>query len=228
VREALGGVVPKIVDRDARRREIVDAYLRVVARDGVEQATSRALAAELRVSTGALWHYFADFDEVLVQAYGLVLARTTDRIAERSAGLRGLPALIAMLTELLPLSKETEDEASAVVSIWGRVPHNPSLGECHATFEHQWREQIRAHLADATDLGQLVQRVPLRALADVVFVVAAGLQVERVVSEAITDAGRQWGLVAAVLAPWMTDDGHAAHGLPVDTRDLDEQRSAAS
>ena len=215
--------MPRIVDREARRREVVEAYLRVVARDGVEQATSRALAAELRVSTGALWHYFADFDEVLVQAYALVLARTTDRIAERSAGLRGLPALTAMLTDLLPLSKETEDEASAVVSIWGRVPHNPALGECHATFERRWREQIRTHLADATDLGQLVRHAPLSALADVVFVVAAGLQVERVVSEAITDAGRQWRLVAAVLAPWLTEDGHAIHGLPVDTRDLDER-----
>jgi hypothetical protein len=29
--------------------------------------------------------------------------------------------------------------------------------------------------------------------------------------------------VAAVLAPWMTDDGHAAHGLPVDTTDLDDR-----
>jgi AcrR family transcriptional regulator len=190
----------------------------------VEQATSRALAAELGVSTGALWHYFADFHEVLVQAYGLVLARTTDRIAERSAGLRGLPALVAMLTELLPLSEETEAEASAVVSIWGRVPHNPSLGECHAKFEHQWREQIRTHLADATAHGQLDQGVPLSALADVVFVVAAGLQVEHVVSEAITDASRQWRLVAAVLAPWLTEDGHSAHGLPVDSRDLDGRR----
>ena len=215
--------MPKIVDREARRRETVEAYLRLVARDGVEQATSRAVAAELGVSTGALWHYFADFDEVLVQAYGLVLARTSERIAERSAGLRGLPALTAMLTDLLPLSKETEDEAAAVVSIWGRVPHNDSLAECHARFEQQWRDQIRTHLADATELGQLVGTAPLSALADVVFVVAAGLQVERVVSEAITDAGRQWRLVAAVLAPWMTQDGHSAHGLPVDTCDLDER-----
>ena len=215
--------MPKIVDREARRREIVEAYLRVVGRDGVEQATSRALAAELRVSTGALWHYFTDFDQVLVQAYALVCARTMERIAERRSGLRGLPALTAMLTELLPLAKETEDEASVIVSFWGRVPHNPSLGECHAKFEHEWREQIRTHLADATDLGQLVDRAPLSALADVVFVLAAGLQVEHVVSEAITDATRQWRLVAAVLAPWMTRDGHAAHGLPVDTRDLAEQ-----
>lgn len=215
--------MPKIVDREARRREIAAAYLRVVARDGMEQATSRALAAELRMSSGALWRYFAGFDEVLVQAYGLVVARTSERIAERSSGLRGLPALTAMLTDLLPFSKETADEASVIVSFWGRVPHNRTLGECHAKFEHEWREQIRMHLADATDLGHLVHRAPLSALADVVFVVAAGLQVEHVLSEAMTDAARQWRLVAAVLAPWMTEDGHSAHLLPVDTRDLDER-----
>ena len=78
-------------------------------------------------------------------------------------------------------------------------------------------------LADATELGQLVRRAPVNALADVVFVVAAGLQVERVVSEASTDAERQWRLVAAVLAPWMTDAGHSSHALPVDSRALDRR-----
>jgi AcrR family transcriptional regulator len=198
----------------------VEAYLRVVAREGMEQATSRALAGEVGMSSGALWHYFAGFDEVLVQAYALIVDRTIARIAERASGVRGLPALTRTLTELFPLEDVTEAEAAVIVSFWGRVPHNRALGECHAKFEHEWRELLREHLDVATSLGQLSPLTPLTAVADALYVVAAGLQVEHVVSAAITDAARQWGLVAALLAPWLTDEGHEAHAMPVDTRAL--------
>lgn len=206
--------MPKIVDRDIRRREIVDAYLRLVARDGMAQASTRALASELRISTGALWHYFTDFDEVLLLAYGQVFARTSDRIVEGCSGRRGLFALTAMLTELLPLTKVTQDEAAVVVSFWGRVPYDLALGECHAAFESEWRERLRECLAEAVEEGQLIPGTPLTAVADVVFVLAAGLQVEYVVRTELTDAERQWRLMAAVIAPWMTESGHDAGAIP--------------
>ena len=94
----------------------------------LEQATSRALAAELRCPPERSG-YGVDFDEVLVQAYGIVFGRTSDRIAERSSGCvacrRSPPC--SRTCSLCP--RERRDEASVVVSFWGRVPHNRSLGE---------------------------------------------------------------------------------------------------
>ena len=46
------GVVPKIVDWDARRDEILDATWRVIARDGLVNTTVRAIAREAGCSQG--------------------------------------------------------------------------------------------------------------------------------------------------------------------------------
>ena len=43
--------MPKIVDWDARRDEILSATWRVIARDGIARATIRAIAREDRKST---------------------------------------------------------------------------------------------------------------------------------------------------------------------------------
>ena len=45
--------MPKIVDHDARRRELVEIASQVIAKNGVEGATLRELAAEAGFSNGA-------------------------------------------------------------------------------------------------------------------------------------------------------------------------------
>jgi len=57
--------MPKIVDWDARRDEILAATWRVIARDGIARATIRAIAREAGCSRGILAHYFDDKADIL-------------------------------------------------------------------------------------------------------------------------------------------------------------------
>lgn len=50
------------------RDAILEATLRVIAREGVGAATARAVAAEAGVSPGTVSHHFASVDELLVAA----------------------------------------------------------------------------------------------------------------------------------------------------------------
>lgn len=51
--------MPKIVDHEERRQQIVDTFLTLVERGrGLDAASSRALAAELGISNSLLWRYF--------------------------------------------------------------------------------------------------------------------------------------------------------------------------
>ena len=54
-----GDLVPKIVDHERRRQELVEAAWRVINRIGLEHTTIREIATESGYSTGALAHYFA-------------------------------------------------------------------------------------------------------------------------------------------------------------------------
>jgi len=194
--------VPKIVDRSARRTEIVDAYLTIVARDGTAAATSRAVAAELGVATGALWHYFSGFDEVLLAAFQRMYDNTTTRIADGTAGLTGMAAVEVALREMLPLDATTQQEATVVVAFFGRVASQPALGRVVTEVEDDWRSTLTGHLHEAIDAGELRPGIPVADIVDTLLALVAAEQIEHVVRTSIGAPARQWTLVQHALAPY--------------------------
>ena len=206
--------MPPRIDRTTRRRQVVDAYLTLVARDGIVTASTRALAAEMGVSTGSLWHWFDDVDEVLQEAFELVFQRTDERIAQARSGLRGLPALAATLGEILPLTKETTDEARVVVAFWGRAASSAALVTIHQRVMRGWLSEFVAHLDEARDDGTLLQDTPVALVADLLLVLILGHQAGRVLDEPAARPGRQWELVHGVLQPWAVAALTGLPGLP--------------
>lgn len=194
--------MPKIVDKEARRLEILECYLGLVAREGMQRSTSRRLAEELGVATGALWHYFANFEEMLSTAFRLVFERTNERIARATDGRRGLDALHRMIAQIHPLEKTSHDEALVVVSFWGRVATHPSYSDDQRFIERQWHAAYIAHLSEAVTDGELAAGTPVGPLADTLVVLAVGYQVEHVLSTPLASPDAQLRVVDALLAPW--------------------------
>lgn len=116
--------MPDTADRrrakgERRRRELLDATLRVVARSGTTGVTQRAVAAEAGVPPSAVMYYFASVDELLVAALTAVNDRYVDRLravgtrAELVEVVRGWAAQDRALTvaeyELLLLAARRDD-----------------------------------------------------------------------------------------------------------------------
>jgi AcrR family transcriptional regulator len=112
---------PKDVDHDARREELIEAVWRVVARDGLEGATIRGMARETGWSVGALAHYFADKDDILVSALRLAYERIAARWERKLTGLTGLAALRELVLDNLPLDDERELETKFLMNYWSRA-----------------------------------------------------------------------------------------------------------
>lgn len=199
--------MPKVVDRDERRRQIVDAYLRIVSRSGVAAATSRALAAEAGISTGALWHYFDGFGDVVRDAFQRVYGQTNERIAAAADGVRGLAALDAMALDILPHDARTRDEATVVVSFWGLLPAHESFREQSRTVEAEWGRQVSGHLREAVEDGELVTDTPIAPLTDTLLAVFEALQLREVQGSPAAQPARQRAIVDHLLAPWRASRG---------------------
>ena len=141
--------MPKIVDWDARRDEILSATWRVIARDGITGATIRAIAREADCSRGILAHYFDDKADILGSALVMSHRRVVARMEARAAGLTGLDALRVIMLEALPLDDQRDLEAQIEISFWGRALGNPELRRLqHAEFD-RFAERLRGHLAQA-------------------------------------------------------------------------------
>jgi AcrR family transcriptional regulator len=113
--------MPKEVDHEARREELLEAVWRVIARDGIEGATIRTIAKETGWSTGVLAHYFGDKDDIIVSALRLAYERIAARWDAKLEGLTGINALYELVIDNLPLDDERELETKLLMNYWSRV-----------------------------------------------------------------------------------------------------------
>lgn len=79
--------MPKIVDHDARRGQIVDAMIRVAARTGLHTVTMRSVAAEAGVSVALIQYYFGDKAELVHAGLAHLERRSVERWQARLADL---------------------------------------------------------------------------------------------------------------------------------------------
>lgn len=192
--------MPRVVDHDERRRQIAEALLVVAARDGHENVSSRAVAKELGVATGSLWHYFDGFDDVIRAAAAEVTRRTDQRIAEATAGLRGLALLDALMREVLPVDERTRTEAHVVVGFWGRLATLAPTADAGAPTLATWQDSIRAALDQAIDDGELVPATPTAAVMALLRSITYGQQVVEVTEP--QDADAHLAVLDSILGPW--------------------------
>src|SRR5581483_2487534 len=108
--------MPKIVDSDAKRDELLSATWRVIARDGIAKATIRAIAREANCSRGILAHYFDDKADILGAALVMSHRRVAARMDAATTGLAGLKALRVVMLDALPLDAQRDLEAQIEIS----------------------------------------------------------------------------------------------------------------
>jgi AcrR family transcriptional regulator len=192
--------MPKIVDWDARRDEILSATWRVIARDGIARATIRSIAQEAGCSRGILAHYFDDKADILGSALLMSHRRVIARMDAATARLAGLAALRVVMLEALPLDGQRDLEAQIEISFWGRALGNPVLRELQHTEFDGLLDRLRRHLREAADRAELRPGVDLELAAHQLVILIDGVSAERVLYPDRVGPGRQRQLLDELLA----------------------------
>ena len=130
--------MPKVVNEEARRRSIADAALALIAKDGLESATFRAIAKERGLSLGAIQHSFEDQAQLRQCVVSRFIQQVEDRLialdenmAQRPSGCPNrFEAVVSLLFELLPLDESRRAEAR----IWEAFAHASIMDERIAPF----------------------------------------------------------------------------------------------
>lgn len=109
--------MPKVVDHETRKRELADALLRVVVRDGFDAVSIRAVAEEAGCSVRPVQYYFDDKAQLLAIAHARVSERMAALVthAVRTLGNRPRPRAVvrALAHAFLPTTDEARDAVIA-------------------------------------------------------------------------------------------------------------------
>src|SRR5215471_1833718 len=191
--------MPKIVNWDAKRDEILSATWRVIARDGISKATISAIAREAGCSRGILAHYFDGKADILGSALILSHRRVGARMDAAAAGLAGLDALREVMLEALPLDERRDLEAQIEISFWGRALGTAELRDLQHTEFDRLCARLRRHLAEARDRGELAGGVDLDLATHQLVVLIDGVSAERVLYPGRVAPARQVEMLDALL-----------------------------
>jgi AcrR family transcriptional regulator len=192
--------VPKLVDRDAKRREILEVTWRLMATQGADAATMREIARAAGYANGALAYYFANKDALIEAAFGYVFDRTNERIQAAVEGKRGLRALRAFLVEVLPTTELTLLEARIVLPFWSRTVTDERLARISDEAMQTWRRDLCALLAQGREDGDVTVTTPDDVLVEQLLAMAMGLQVIALLPTSPTPAGTQLRMLDDALA----------------------------
>jgi len=107
--------LPKLGMGPIRREQICRAAAAVIAREGFAGSTMRMVAEEAGVSTGMLNHYFANRQDLLMQALVFVSERTQARYRR---ALEGIPPGIERLNALLDTALSGDAEMTETWRVW--------------------------------------------------------------------------------------------------------------
>jgi AcrR family transcriptional regulator len=146
--------VPKIVDAEARRQEVVHAVFRIIASDGLERASLREVADEAGLAVGSVRHYFASSDELLAFSFGAVIDRIAGRLEAALSAVEAEPpgsqeqhvAVLNLLGQFLPLDEELAVDAC----VWMAFRHAARIKPVLAA------EAERSHRTVAAVVGRLI------------------------------------------------------------------------
>ena len=130
--------MPRVVNHEERREEIAEAAWRVIEREGLAGADLREIAREAGHTTGVITHYFRDKRELMTFAFGLLVDRSTARMARASAEA----GLAEALAQVLPLDNERRRETAVWLALVGASLTDPQLAEGLRLRYRQAREAM--------------------------------------------------------------------------------------
>lgn len=126
--------MPRRVNHQERRQEILEAVTRITVKGGIASATFREIAGEAGMSVRLIQYYFGSKADVLLATQqhvaALATARLTDRV--RQAGDAPRDVLHAVLTSFVPTDEESRTTMLMFVALHTASLTDPTLFRAEA------------------------------------------------------------------------------------------------
>jgi TetR/AcrR family transcriptional repressor of bet genes len=192
--------MPKIVDHEERRAELCAAVWRLASREGLEAVTVRGVAEEAGWSTGAVVHYFADKEDLLLSAFQTVADRVSWRLEKLEAETREpLELTRAWLVEGLPLDGDRRAEVRVWFALLGLALTRPALARAQRLTYRAWRGRVTELLRQAQNAEAVRADVDCPAAATALVALVDGLAIQATFEPRAVSGARAVELVDAHL-----------------------------
>ncbi len=147
--------MPKIVDHDERRRIIVEALWRVVARDGAHEVSVRHVAAEAGMPKSSIGHYVGTMPQLLGLAIDQLVEINTDHIMTLDLLELDVDKVTETLYTLVPVTPEQRHRSGVWLLLISQAGADPEFAEVLHRLNASIDEGLRELLGGMARQGLL-------------------------------------------------------------------------
>lgn len=186
-----------------RKKQVIDAAIRCLIERGYANFSVKDIAEEAGVSTGILYHYFENKDDIMVQVLKETFSRTDETVRRTVEAKPAAEDILKTYLQFVGKMVESDPLTYQIsMNYLGQVMYSDSLRGVMSKFFGNMRRYSASTLGRIVDSGQKgVDGQRLQAISAVLIGASLGLGIQQLVDE----DGVDLNLCTEVLYEMLTD-----------------------
>lgn len=165
-----------MIKGDLRRKQIVDAVLKILSTEGWDQLTVRHVAEESKVSTGAMPHFLGTKQEMVTAAIRHQIHVGQKNIRSKISGtVSPKEKIYRWVDTVVQPDADVNPNWGFWLCMWGRVPFDPGLRRDLAPVYNSHASMLGQMIADGVADKQFKQDIDVDDTADQLVALVDGL-----------------------------------------------------
>lgn len=162
--------MPKLGMKEIRREEVIEATKRCLARKGSVNLSIKSIAKEAGLSTGIIYHYFENKEELLLKVIKEAFASSHQDVMEAVEPLDSpREKLFRHIDSINSVPTHNPDFYTVLLNYLGQAPANPELQRIIEKFFANLRTYVGRYLGQGVAAGQFdpdkVKDLPVLVIA---------------------------------------------------------------
>lgn len=162
------------VDHEQRRQEVAVAAAHVIARDGLEGLTTRALAKEMGCSIGVLSHYFNSKEDIVIAALNWADQRIDQRVEEVLRDHPSTESFIPVIRAALPLDEASDLEWRVRFNLYAYTLTSKNKFQLQTQERQLSRRMLAEVIRELQNDGKLLAGIDPLVMANIAFDMVIG------------------------------------------------------
>jgi AcrR family transcriptional regulator len=148
--------MPKVGMEQIRREQVISATRRCIVEKGVLELSIKDVAAEAGVSTGVIYHYFKNKQDILLQVLKETFRKSNDQVMQTMAPLdSSKDKLFAHLENITFVPVDNPDFFLLLINYFAQAQNNQECADIIKKFYRNLRSFISQYLQQGVETDEL-------------------------------------------------------------------------
>lgn len=170
--------MPKVGMEEIRKEQVIEATEKCIVDKGLLRMSVKDIAAEGNLSTGIIYHYFRNKEDVLLNVLKASFRKSHEQVIDELGSIDSArEKLIAHIQYINMAPVDNPDFYAVILNYLGEAKYNPNIHSMISLFLKNLRSYVTAYLEDGVKEGWIAQE-ELSGISAMVIALGLGIGIQ--------------------------------------------------